>query len=135
MLREFRDFLMRGNIVELAVAVIIGAAFGTVIQSLTKDIITPILGAFGGQPDFSAIYFEINRSRFMIGNFINAVLAFIIVAAVIFFLVVKPMNELMARLKRNEAAAPPPGPTREEILLAEIRDELRAANGRIAETR
>jgi large conductance mechanosensitive channel len=125
MVREFRDFLMRGNIVDLAVAVLIGAAFGLVIKSLAEDLITPIFAALGGAPDFSAIYFEINHSKFMIGKFINAIIAFIITAAIIFFFVIKPMNALMARLKKQEEAAPPPGPSNEEKLLAEIRDLLK----------
>lgn len=126
MFKEFRDFLMRGNVVDLAVAVLIGTAFGAVVKSLAEDLITPIIAAFGGAPDFSAIYFEINRSRFMIGKFINAVLGFAIMAAIIFVFVVKPMNMVMARLKREEASAPPPGPSAEEKLLGEIRDLLRA---------
>jgi large conductance mechanosensitive channel len=124
MVREFRDFLMRGNVVDLAVAVLIGAAFGLVIKSLAEDLITPIIAAFGGAPDFSGIYFEINRSKFMIGRFINAVIAFLITAAIIFFFVVKPMNALMRRLKRQEEGAPP-APSNEERLLGEIRDLLK----------
>ena len=109
MFKEFRDFLMRGNIVDLAVAVIIGAAFNAVVQSLVADLLTPLIGAIFGKPDFSALTFTINDSVFTYGNFINQVIAFVIVAAVIFFVVVKPMNSLMARLK---PAAPEPAATK-----------------------
>jgi large conductance mechanosensitive channel len=94
MLRGFREFLLRGNVVDLAVAVIIGAAFGTVVTSFVKDILTPLIAAIGGQPDFSALTFTINNSKFLYGEFINAIISFIIVAAVIYFLVVVPMNQL-----------------------------------------
>ena len=99
MLKEFREFILRGSLVELAVAVVIGTAFGAVVTALVKDIITPVIGAFGGEPDFSALSFTINDSKFLYGDFINAVLAFLIVAAAVFFLVVKPVNALMARRK------------------------------------
>src|ERR1043166_6524660 len=97
----FRKFILRGNVVSLAVAVVIGAAFGAVVTALVKDLITPLIAAMGGQPDFSAGAFTINGSKFLIGDFINAIVAFLIVAAVIFFLVVRPMNLLMARVNRQ----------------------------------
>ena len=97
MLREFRAFLMRGNVVDLAVAVVVGAAFGAVVAALVEDVVTPIIAAIGGQPDFSALDFRINGSTFKYGAFLNAVISFVIVAAAIFFLVVKPLNMLMAR--------------------------------------
>ena len=100
--KEFRDFLMRGNIVDLAVAVVIGAAFNNVVQSLVADLITPLIAAIGGNQDFSALKFTINNSEFMYGNFLNQAIAFLITAAAIFFVVVKPMNKLMARLKPAE---------------------------------
>jgi large conductance mechanosensitive channel len=105
--KEFRDFLMRGNIVDLAVAVVIGAAFNAVVQSLVADILTPLIAAIFGKPDFSALSFTINNSQFMYGNFINALITFVTVAAAIFFFVVKPMNRLMARLRpaQEEAVA------------------------------
>lgn len=105
--KEFRDFLMRGNIVDLAVAVVIGAAFNNVVQSLVADLLTPLIAAIGGQQDFSALKFSINNSQFMYGNFINQIITFIITAAAIFFFVVKPMNKLMARLRpaKEEAVA------------------------------
>ena len=106
----FRKFILRGNVVDLAIAVVIGAAFGTVVQALVKDLITPIIGAFGGVPDFSALVFIVNNSRFLIGDFINALLSFIVIAAVVYFFVVIPVNRLMARFMPEP---PPPGPTRE----------------------
>src|SRR5512146_1550216 len=102
----FKKFLLRGNVVDLAIAVVIGAAFGAVVQALVKDIITPIIGVFGGLPDFSAWAFAINGSKFMIGDFINVVLSFVVLAAIIYFLVVMPMEKLMARYKGAPAAEP-----------------------------
>ena len=104
---EFRTFLLRGNVIDLAVAVVIGAAFGTVVSSLVEDIITPLIGAIGGQPDFSKLSFTINSSEFNYGSFINALISFVIIAAVIFFLVVKPINALLARVARGEKPADP----------------------------
>jgi large conductance mechanosensitive channel len=101
----FKRFILRGNVVDLAVAVIIGAAFGTVVQALVKDIITPIIGAFGGLPDFSAWFFTINGSKFLIGDFINAILAFVVIAAVVYFLVVLPVERLMTRSQTSTPAA------------------------------
>ena len=110
MLKEFRDFLMRGNVVDLAVAVVIGAAFGAVVTSLVNDIIMPIIGIFGGSPDFTANTFTINGSEFRWGAFVTALITFVIIAAVIFFVVVKPMNHLMARMRPGK---PVDEPTRE----------------------
>ena len=106
MIKGFRDFILRGNVIDLAVAVVIGGAFGKIVDALVKDLITPFIGAFGGQPDFSAIKFSINGSNFMIGDFINALISFLIIAAVIYFFVVTPMNHMMARIKKNEKADP-----------------------------
>lgn len=97
--KEFRDFVLRGNVIDLAVAVVIGAAFGAVVTALVEDFITPLIAAIGGQPDFSTLDFKINDSVFKYGHFINALIAFVIVAAVIFFFVVKPMNMLLARAR------------------------------------
>ena len=94
MLKEFREFILRGNLVDLAVAVVIGTAFGAVVTALVKDLVTPLIAAIGGQPDFSALTFTINGSKFLYGDFINALLAFLIIAAVVFFLVIKPVNAL-----------------------------------------
>jgi large conductance mechanosensitive channel len=106
----FKKFLLRGNVVDLAVAVVMGVAFGAVVQSLVKGFITPLIGIFGGVPDFSALSFTVNNSRFLVGEFINALLSFVIVAAVVYFLVVLPVNRLMELSKPSE---PPPAPTRE----------------------
>ena len=105
MVKEFRDFLMRGNIVELAVAVVIAVAFGAVVASLVDDVIMPIVGIFGGSPDFSANTFTVNGSEFRWGAFVTTLVSFAIVAAVIFFLVVRPMNALLERVKRGEVPA------------------------------
>lgn len=120
MLKGFRDFILRGNVVDLAVAVIIGAAFGTVVTSMVEDVITPLIGALGQQPDFSAIMLGPIR----IGNFINAVISFLILALVIYFLIVTPMNRVTEQLKRDEKK-PEEEPSNEEKLLAEIRDLLK----------
>ena len=98
---EFKAFILRGNVLDLAVAVIIGAAFGAVVTSLVENIITPIIAAIGGQPDFSALTFTINNSEFRYGAFINSLISFLIIALVVFFFIIKPVNTLMAR------AAPP----------------------------
>ena len=108
MLKGFKQFLLRGNVVDLAVAVIIGGAFGAVVSALVKDLLTPLIAAVVGKPDFSAIQFTVNGSRFLIGEFINAVVAFVLVAAAIYFFVVTPMNLLMARRRSGEV---PPDPT------------------------
>lgn len=99
MLKQFREFILRGNLVDLAVAVVIGTAFGAVVTALVRTLITPLIGAIGGQPDFSDLAFTINGSRFLYGEFINALLAFVIIAAVVFFFVIKPVNALMARFQ------------------------------------
>src|SRR5690348_13802240 len=97
MLSEFKAFVLRGNVIDLAVAVVIGVAFGLVVNAFVTDIITPILGAIGGKPNFSSLTFTINGSVFFYGSFINAVIEFLFVAAAIFFFVVKPINHLQAR--------------------------------------
>ncbi len=107
MLKGFRQFLMRGNVVDLAVAVVMGAAFGAVVSALVKDLITPLVAAIFGKPDFSALTFEVNGSKFLYGDFINAVVAFLLVGAAVYFVVVLPMNTLMARLRRGEASPDP----------------------------
>ena len=100
----FQKFLLRGNVVDLAIAVVIGVAFGAVVTALVKDIITPIIGAFGGLPDFSAWVVIINGSKFLIGDFINAVISFIVIAAVVYYLVVLPVQKLMERYQPTPAA-------------------------------
>jgi large conductance mechanosensitive channel len=96
-IRGFQKFLLRGNIVELAVAVVVGAAFTAVVQAMTRDIITPILGVFGSTPDFAGWSFSIRGSQFMIGDFINALIAFVITGAVIYFLIVVPMERILPK--------------------------------------
>ncbi len=105
-LNGFRDYVFRGNVVDLAVAVVIGGAFGSIVTSLVKDIVTPIIAAIGGQPDFSNIYFTVNNSKLMIGNFMNAVIAFVTIAGVIYFGVIVPMNKIMAAMKKEEKKDP-----------------------------
>lgn len=117
MFQGFKNFISRGNVIDLAVGVIIGAAFGGIVDSLTKDIITPIITMIGGQPDFSAI----KPYGIGIGNFLNAVINFLIKAAALYYLIVVPFGRFANRLAA--AAAPP---TTQEVLLAEIRDLLRA---------
>ena len=117
MLKGFRDFIARGNVLDLAVGVIIGAAFSGIVDSLVKDIVTPIIGMLGGQPDFSAI----KLGSIGVGNFLNAVIAFLIKAAGLYFLIVVPFNRFAAKL----AAAPGP-PSASELYLKEIRDLLAA---------
>ena len=130
MFKEFKAFIMRGNVVDLAVAVIIGAAFGTVVKSFTDDMVTPILGIIGST-DFSTLHFTINDSTFRYGLFLNSVIAFVSIAAAIFFFVVKPLNVLAERRKRGEAAEEDtPAPSDEALILAEIRDLLRAQQSR-----
>ena len=112
MLREFRAFILRGNLVDLAVAVVVGTAFTAVVNALVKDIVTPLIAAIGGEPDFGGLAFTINGSRFAYGDFFNAVLTFLIVAAVMFFLVIKPVNVLMDRFATEDGGrvADPPVP-------------------------
>jgi large conductance mechanosensitive channel len=100
LISEFKDFVLRGNVIDLAVGVVIGAAFGTVVTALVKDILTPIVAAVFGEPDFSSLTFGINESVFRYGDFINAVIAFMAIAAAVFFFVVKPTNVLHERRKR-----------------------------------
>jgi len=107
MLKQFRDFLLRGNVIDLAVAVVIGGAFGAVVAALVKDLLTPLIAAMVGQPDFSAIKFTVNGSEFLIGDFVNALISFLLVAAAIYFFVIAPMNAIMARRRRGEAPADP----------------------------
>ena len=100
----FKNFILRGNAVDLAVGVVIGASFGTVVTTLVKGLLTPFIGAIARVPDFSGLYFTLNGSKFMYGEFINALISFLLVAAAIYFCVVLPMNILMSKLKKKEAA-------------------------------
>ena len=124
MLTGFRDFILRGNVVDLAVGVVIGAAFGTVVSALVKDLLTPLVAAIFAAPDFSALTFTLNGSKFMYGDFINAMIAFLIAAFSIYFFVVAPMTKFLARFKKEEAAAA--GPSSTDKLLMEIRDALKS---------
>ena len=104
MLAGFRNFIMRGNVVDLAVAVVIGGAFGAVVAAFVKDLITPLVAALVGKPDFSALGFTINNSRFAAGDFINALISFVLVAAAIYYFVVLPMSAVSARFKKPAEA-------------------------------
>ena len=106
MLKEFKQFLLRGNVVDLAVGVVIGAAFGSIVSALVADLLTPFIAAIAKVPDFSGIVFTINGSKFMIGHFINALISFILVAGAVFFFVIKPMNMLVARSRKEPSTDP-----------------------------
>jgi large conductance mechanosensitive channel len=106
-MKGFKQFIMRGNVLDLAVAVVMGAAFGVVVTALVKDLITPLIAALVGKPDFSAIQFEVNSSKFLLGDFVNAIVSFLLIAAAVYFFVILPMNALMARMRRGEAPADP----------------------------
>lgn len=111
MLKGFRQFLFRGNVVDLAVAVVIGAAFGAVVTALVKDLVTPFIAAIVAKPDFSAFNFTVNNSKFLYGDFLNAIVSFVLIAAAIYFLIVLPMNAIQARMAKGEA--PPSSTTKE----------------------
>jgi large conductance mechanosensitive channel len=104
-MKDFKEFLLRGNLVDMAVGIVIGLAFAAVVTALVADLITPLIAAIGGQPDFSSLSFTINKSHFLYGAVINALITFVVIAAVIFFLVVKPVNALMARRKTEPDVA------------------------------
>lgn len=106
MIKEFKQFLLRGNVVDLAVGVVIGTAFGNVVSSLVKGLLTPLIGAIAKVPDFSGLSFELNGSTFAYGEFINALVSFVLVAGAVFFFVVKPMNVLIARSRKEPPADP-----------------------------
>ncbi len=106
MLKDFKQFLLRGNVVDLAVGVVVGAAFGGIVTALVTDLITPIIAAVGKVPDFSNLVFTLNGSRFLYGHFINALISFLLVAGAVFFFVVKPMNILIARARKEPPADP-----------------------------
>jgi large conductance mechanosensitive channel len=102
----FKQFLLRGNVVDLAVGVVVGAAFGSVVTAFTKDLLTPLIAAIVGKPDFSAIQFTVNGSRFPIGDFINAIVSFVLVATAVYYFVVLPINALVSRARREPPADP-----------------------------
>jgi large conductance mechanosensitive channel len=132
-LKDFKEFLIRGNLVALAVAFVIGAAFAALISSLVADLITPLIAAIAGKPDFASLTFTVNGSTFRYGAFINALITFIIIAAVVFFLIVRPYNALMKRAQRGQDkdAAPPPEYDIETVPATEAESLLnaRAADG------
>ena len=104
MFKGFKEFMLRGNVIDLAVAVVIGAAFGAVITALVKDLITPLIAAIGGKPDFSALVVHVNGSRLLVGDFVNALVSFLMIGAAIYLFVVAPINALNARFHRGDAA-------------------------------
>jgi large conductance mechanosensitive channel len=122
MLKGFRDFIARGNVIDLAVGVIIGAAFGAIVDSLVKDLITPLFGLLGGQPDFSAV----KLGPLGLGSFVNALIAFLLKAAGLYFLIVLPVNRLASRMAKEAPPPAPPPPHPQEVLLTEIRDLLKS---------
>jgi large conductance mechanosensitive channel len=130
MLKGFKEFIMRGNVVDLAVAVVIGVAFGAVVTALVKDLLTPIVAAIVGKPDFSNLTFTINKSKFFYGDFINAALQFVLISAAIYFFVIVPIKKLTEMQSRRRGAGEPEDvasiSSDEAILLREIRDLLAA---------
>ena len=106
MLKGFRDFILRGNVVDLAVAVILGAAFNAIVNSMVKDLLMQVIAAVVGKPDFKDVVFKLNGTPIFIGNFLNAAISFLIVASVVYFAIVLPLNTLMAKLKKPEPEAP-----------------------------
>lgn len=107
MMKGFRQFILRGNVVDLAVGVVMGAAFGTVITSIVKDLLTPVIAAIVGKPDFSALAIEVHGSKLMIGNFFNALISFLLIAAAVYYFIVVPVNAFISRARKE----PPPDPT------------------------
>jgi large conductance mechanosensitive channel len=102
----FKQFLLRGNVVDLAVGVVVGAAFGGVVTAFTKDLLTPLIAAVAGKPDFSALQFRVNNSKFLVGDFVNAIVSFVIIAAAVYYMVVLPVNALVSRARREPPADP-----------------------------
>jgi large conductance mechanosensitive channel len=107
MVKGFKAFLLRGNVIDLAVAVVVGVAFTAVVTAFVKDLVTPLIAAIGGKPDFAGLSFTINNSKFLYGEFINAIIAFLLIAAVLYFFVVMPYEAMLARSRKE----PPPDPT------------------------
>jgi large conductance mechanosensitive channel len=116
MLKGFRDFILRGNVVDLAVAVILGVAFNSIVTSLVGDVLNPLIAATIGKPDFSSVILDLNGGHIKVGNFLNAAISFLIVASVVYFAVVLPVNALLSRLKKPEPVAPPATKTCPECL-------------------
>ncbi len=116
MLKGFRDFILRGNVVDLAVAVILGAAFNAIVASLVGDVLNPLIAATIGKPDFSSVILHVHGGQIKVGNFLNAAVTFLIVASVVYFAIVLPINAVMARIKKPEPPAPPATKTCSECL-------------------
>lgn len=126
MFKGFRDFIMRGNVVELAVAVVIGTAFSAIVTALVNDIVTPLITAAFGKPDYSALYVTLHHSKIQYGSFLNAVISFLLIAFGVYFFIVAPMNHV-EKMRRRMRGLPPATPTLTEVeLLIQIRDALRA---------
>lgn len=106
MLKEFKQFLLRGNVVDLAVGVVVGAAFGSVVTALVADLLTPFISAIARVPDFSGLFFVVNGSKFMYGHFLNTLISFLLISTAVFFLVIKPINFLVNRSKKEPPADP-----------------------------
>lgn len=102
-MKGFRDFVLRGNVVDLAVGVVMGAAFGAVVSALVKDLLTPVIAAIVKKPDFSGLFFELNGSKFLYGDFVNAVISFVLIAAAVYYFVVLPLNSFMKRFQKETA--------------------------------
>jgi large conductance mechanosensitive channel len=129
MINDFKKFLLRGNVVDLAVAVVIGAAFTAVVTALVRDFITPLIAAVGGKPNFANLSFTIHRSTFMYGDFLNALISFLIIASVVFFFVVQPVNQLIKLAKRREKQEDA-AKDAQLVVLEEIRDALVGKGGK-----
>jgi large conductance mechanosensitive channel len=129
LLKGFKEFIMRGNVVDLAIAVVLGTAFTALVTALVKDILTPIIAAIAGKPDFGSLTFTINNSHFYYGDVINAAITFLSVAAALYFFVVLPLNKLAERRARGQAPAPEEVPP-DIALLTEIRDLLASGQAR-----
>lgn len=121
MLKGFKEFILKGNVVDMAVGVVVGVAFGNVITAIVKDFVTPLIGAFGGTPDFSGVSFMINGSKFLVGDLLNALISFLSIVAVIYFAVVLPMNKLMQKLNSGKTDDPTEKPCPECLSLIPIK--------------
>jgi len=119
-LKGFRDFILRGNVVDLAVAVILGATFNTIVNSLVGDVLNPLIAATVGKPDFSGVVLDVHGGKIKVGNFFNAAVSFLIIATVVYFAIVLPTHYFLERVKKNEAAAPPPATKQCQECLSEI---------------
>ncbi len=135
MLKEFKNFLFRGNLLDLAVAVILGTAFGAVVSSLVKDVLTPLIAAIGGQPDFSSLVLDVGDGQVSYGNFLDTLISFIVIALVIFLVLKAATRAQKLRATTDVAPEDVVPPSDEAVLLAEIRDLLRAENGQASRTR